>query len=206
MTQHDDRYALGAYPWERLDAETSKSYAAFIVYRDLGATRTLRRAAMRYYEIPEGEFDPKGGGIRQFEKWSSRNRWVSRAEAWDDWSQTLTDQETAKTILDMKARHASMAVATQAKIVSAIQAMDLTKLPPLQVIQMFDLVVKNERLARGVPATVEAIVASDEGPQLRGVADSDLEAKLAAWRMARDPENTIELGEPGAAAEAEPED
>jgi hypothetical protein len=196
-----DRYQLDAYPWERRDGETETQYRAFIAYRDLGPKRTLRAAACEHYGIAPADFDPKSGKMRTFERWSGANQWVIRAEAFDDWSQALADQDNAAAIIAMKTRHARIAEAAQSKVVEAIQKIDPSKMNLLQIVQVFDIAVRNERLARGVPASVDAIVGAeaDQG-RSEPISDEALMAKIKAWRASRDPENTIEAGEPGGEA------
>jgi len=197
-----DPYGLAKYPWEILPNETGEEYAAFITYRDLGARRTLRKAASVYYEVPEADVaEFHAGKIRTFERWSGRNSWVQRSEKYDLHVQTLNDAKTTEEILAMKDRHAQIAMAAQSKMIAALQGLDASKLNLLQMMQVYDIAVRNERLARGVPQSVEAIVAGDNSPGASSVTDESLDAKLQAWLRAKDPENTIELGEPDGADE-----
>jgi hypothetical protein len=188
---------MADFPWEKMESESDRAFAAFITYRDLGHRRTLREAASIFYSRPD--LDPKSGKARQFEKWSALNKWVQRAEEFDGWVQAQQDQTASEAIISMKTRHAAIAAAATGKIVEAINQLDATKLNGLQLLQMFDLAVKNERLARDVPSDVQIVSSdADMGPGILEVSDEALEAKLAAWRASRDPENTIEQGEPSA--------
>lgn len=69
--------------WERMPHEPPKAYAAFVIYRSLGKTRSTREV----YELTKG-LEPgskKVGGIPPyFSKWSSHYGWVSRAAAFDE--------------------------------------------------------------------------------------------------------------------------
>lgn len=193
----NDTYGMDRYPWEKLPDETDKQYRAFLTYRDLGRKRTLRDAAADHYGVDRKVFDPKGGKARVFERWSAQNKWVARSEAWDTYLQELTDSETEADIIAMKKRHAQIATAAQSKVVEALNAIDVSKMNLLQIAQVFDIAVKNERLARGVPANVEAILTRDDSAQIEGaINDEALIGKLAAWKASRDPENRIEVGEP----------
>lgn len=62
--------------WERQKGDTDVSYAAFCVYRDMGAKRSLQKAADAYY-------GKTTVNLRYFEAWSSDNDWVARCEAYD---------------------------------------------------------------------------------------------------------------------------
>jgi len=68
-------------PWSRREDETSKSYRAFCIYRDLGVSRSIPKAWDVYQEesgLKAG--DPTG----TFKNWCCDNDWVARAQAWDD--------------------------------------------------------------------------------------------------------------------------
>ena len=62
--------------WERQPGESAKSYEAFVIYRDMGPSRTLPR-------VRETLGRPSGYQ-RWLETWSSSGGWVARAIAWDD--------------------------------------------------------------------------------------------------------------------------
>lgn len=59
-------------PWDRRPRETSKAYAAFVIYRDMGTDRTVRSVA---------EALNKSGTL--IAGWSGKHNWVARAAAWD---------------------------------------------------------------------------------------------------------------------------
>lgn len=69
-------------PWERRDTDTDKSWAAFCVYRDMGAGRSLQGVIDA---LCEG--DNKATGRRRaghVERWCSSNDWVARCRAYDE--------------------------------------------------------------------------------------------------------------------------
>ncbi|MDP9437445.1 MAG: hypothetical protein M3P49_01640 [Actinomycetota bacterium] len=61
--------------FDRDPDESSKAFEAWTVYRDLGAHRSLRKAAELYYGT--------AANVRQFQRWSKRFGWVERARAFD---------------------------------------------------------------------------------------------------------------------------
>lgn len=68
-------------PWEKQPWESWPSFKAFALYRDLGLSRSLTKAAQLTVEtMPERKRDT----VRtQFSAWSGGHRWVERAEAYD---------------------------------------------------------------------------------------------------------------------------
>lgn len=61
------------HPWEQQPGETSKAYAGFAAYRDLGPV--CRSATSAAEEV--------GGKHRSFRHWHQVFLWAERAEAWD---------------------------------------------------------------------------------------------------------------------------
>lgn len=62
--------------WDRLNGESDKAFAAFCVYRDLGAERSAEKVQLK--------LSKSTGYLRQLYKWSSLHNWVDRVSAWDD--------------------------------------------------------------------------------------------------------------------------
>jgi hypothetical protein len=142
-----------AESWERLRFESSKAYAAFCAYRDLGPDRSIVKAA------GEPETSPK---VRQFKKWSSRNRWVQRAQAYEDEMDRQLRARSEKARKEMAERHAKMAVLGQGIVVEAFRRIKPEDLTPSQAVQWFDTLVKIERLSRGEPTDIQK--AEHSGP------------------------------------------
>ena len=199
-----DQYGFATYPWEVLENETAQQYAAFIMYRDLGPRRSMRAAAAKYYDLGEAkDVDPKSGKIRTFERWSSANRWVARAEEWDLFLQHQADIDEVAAVKAMRERHVNITTVMQSKAIQYLNTItdaDLKRMTPDTAMRMLDLAIKNERLARGVPDTIQAQTNAD-GSKIDSVvrmeiSDEALERRFEAWQMANDPDNEIERGEP----------
>lgn len=74
-----------AAAWEQEPAEDADSYARFLVYRNCGPTRSLRKAYFRYLQA----YDGYTGGTERlhvpgtWHKDCVEHQWVNRAAAWD---------------------------------------------------------------------------------------------------------------------------
>lgn len=72
--------------WERQPGETSKSYHAFTLYRDLGrGVRTLEKAVKSHKKHTKHT-------LRTFAGWSSSQNWVKRCEAWDKYEDSKREK------------------------------------------------------------------------------------------------------------------
>ncbi len=167
--------------WERQPGESSKAYAVFCVYRDLGPERSLEKVV------------PKLGKRRAkqvLERWSVKYGWVARVHAYDDYIERKKREEKEKAILEMAERHAREAMAIQQKALERLRDIDPSELSPFELIRWIEVAVKIERLSRGEPTEigqqeVEAQVMSTYEDKLAEKALEDPEAREAARRLFR---------------------
>ena len=87
--------------WDRQDGETNRAYHAFLCYRNMGALRSLRKAAEKFYGVKSTS---KG---HQFLRWSADNNWVARCEAWDAEQNRAWQLEQRVSIKQMNKRQAT---------------------------------------------------------------------------------------------------
>lgn len=69
--------------WDRQEGESSKAFAAFVAYLDLGPDRSIVKAIDSHLGQDRGKTGAKSR-ISWWERWSSQFRWVARAEAFDE--------------------------------------------------------------------------------------------------------------------------
>ena len=93
------------HPWNRRAAETAKAYAAFRFYCELGSRRSVREAA-RQNNIKTTSLSEKNTRVnttvRRWLGWSAKHRWVSRANARDEWIARTSDDQIIINILACK--------------------------------------------------------------------------------------------------------
>lgn len=124
--------------WERQEGETTKAYAAFCVYRDLGSDRSLSKAA-----------ESLGKSKPMMEQWSSKYDWVKRAEAWDDEQDRIARKKNTEEIVRMRKRHAKIAQAALEKVSAALEYIDPENISNSDIARLMDTASKLERLSRG---------------------------------------------------------
>ncbi len=142
-----------AKPWERLPGETDKQWAAFCVYRDLKniADPTSSRSIERAGEV-------LGKSSRTLEPWSSKNRWVERAEAWDTDQERivreLAQKEMQEEIRRMLKRQAEAGKFAQVKAIKALNKIPDEDIKPSDVARLLEAGSKLERIGRGYAGDV----------------------------------------------------
>ena len=135
---------LGRAAWERRPRESSASYERFRVFRDLGPSRSLVRAAEVLGIAPKNLRDP-----------SRRWEWSPRAVAWDDHLAMVADAERLDAIRQMHRNHSRAGrVATQLAL-QALQALNPDGLSAGDAARLLDLGTRLERDGLTAPAAAE---------------------------------------------------
>jgi len=179
-------------PWDQRDEETGHAYRAMLVYRDLGTTRTLRRAAEVFYELPD--LPPESPKVRQMKHWSSANQWRLRTNSWDIHLERVDEEERIQAARDMRRRHAAIATVALSKSVERLRGLDPVNLSARDAITMMAEGVKVERLSRGQPDQIRELTGPKGTPLL--VDDEMLEARIAALLEQDDEDDDDDVGEP----------
>lgn len=105
--------------WTRIKYENSKAFALFCIYRDLGPSRTLDKVHQKYIEDSSETIS-----LRQIASYSSKNGWVERAEAYDDYLEEKTRLDNEKEIEEMNKRQAEDALEIQKAALDDLKNVD----------------------------------------------------------------------------------
>lgn len=125
--------------WERQTGESSKAYAAFCIYRDLGAERSIERVRR--------EFAERGRKIsaKFLGRWSSKYDWVERARAYDDYLDRIRREAKEKEILEITERYGKVAVFLLQMVMRRLREMNPSELTPRDMASWLDITLKIER-------------------------------------------------------------
>src|SRR2546427_6116994 len=147
--------------WDRQPGESSKAYAHFCLYRDMGQERSLRKVAGDAKCISK---------VAQLRRWSPKWRWVERCQKYDEHLLLQDRLRQEKERKDMTTRHAKIAVLGQNLVVKGIEKLvaDVEQgkrdLSASDASRLLDVAVKIERLSRGEPTEISELGGSDEHP------------------------------------------
>lgn len=140
--------------YERMPGETTAQWEAFLVYRDLGVSRSLSAVASEL-----GKLDR-----RRLEKWSSRLNWVNRIAAYEIEQEKLdreANRQARNRMLERQQALGAVGVATALKRLHGhgkpgdddyVEALDPNELDAGETIRMAEVFSKIERAAWGEPS------------------------------------------------------
>jgi hypothetical protein len=130
--------------WEQLPDESALAYEAFCIYRDMGPTRSLAKAAQAMERPP--------GYKQQLGEWSAKYEWQSRCRDYDRYMQKVAQLAKEEAIRQMTNRQARDAVRIQEMVMEALENASLEAAPPRDLIRVWERAVRAERTSRGLPA------------------------------------------------------
>lgn len=125
-------------PYERQPDETKKAFESFIIYRDMGMDRSIRKVAQKLNK-----------SYQLLARWSTQYDWVDRANEYDAEMDRLKLLQEEKERKAMGKRHAKGAMLIQSKAIERLKTIEPEHLEPKDLIKWFVEAVKIERLSRG---------------------------------------------------------
>jgi hypothetical protein len=152
--------------FERMPGESAVAFAAFVVYRDVGPTRSIRKLRQEV-----------GKSRAVLERWSVRWSWVERVRLWDAEVDANLRAENLERLQEDARRHHAVAGLFLQKLVERLQAVRPEDLPLSALPHYLDVAVKVQRLALGVAADTVEVAGNPERPlevAVRFVRDWDL--------------------------------
>lgn len=162
----------GAF-WDQQHGESSEAYHAFTIYRDLGLTRSVRKAAAIYYHDTLDALSEVTQGQRaNLLKWSRRWLWVSRAETSDAEEDRERMLKLRERRLKMSEQHFAIGSLALQRAAQRLQTMGLTEEIPLKSLApLIRAGADLQRLALGEPTAIEDVRGTTRSPEEENLVD-----------------------------------
>ncbi len=135
------------HSWDKQETETNRAFNAFLVYKNMGALRSLRKAAEEFYG--NAYITNSVSKVNIFRRWSTKHNWVARCGAYDIEQDRIFQVEQREAIREMNKRQAKIGAAMQNKGITRLLDMDVNELTPDQAARLAKTGVEIERPARG---------------------------------------------------------
>ena len=132
--------------WERLTGESSLAYAAFCVFRDLGAERSIRKAV----ESIEQDEGVRGKKYNVWRNWSTAFRWRERAGEYDKYLEQLKQAELRKTIEAQGEKHRQVTGKMLDVVSKKLEGMSPAELTQGNLTEWVQTAIRAEREAAGL--------------------------------------------------------
>jgi len=132
--------------WERLDGESGAAFAAFCVYRDLGADRNIRKAV----ESAEKDEAVRAKRYKVWRNWSTAYRWRERSADYDKYIERLKQSELRKTIEAQGEKHREVTGKMLDVVSKKLDTMNPAELTQGNVAEWVQTAIKAEREAAGL--------------------------------------------------------
>ncbi len=142
-----------AEAWELQEGEPTRAYECFAVYRDLGPNRTRTEAAKILGLSPA-----------TMKAWYAQHAWEDRVRAFDLENDRKNRVKLESERLEMRLRHAGIAVFMQKKVAERLAMMDPMEMTPKDAVYAMDLASKLERISRGEDVTKIELTGANGGP------------------------------------------
>lgn len=124
--------------WERQPGESEKAFEAFVIYRDMGLQRGVRKVGDQLHK-----------SLTLMSRWSSAYNWPERAAAWDREQDRIVREAQQEEIKKMRKRHADLAYVMLMKAAKALKNMPDDEIKAADINRMVEVGSKLERISRG---------------------------------------------------------
>ena len=124
--------------WDRQPDETARAFEAFVVYRDLGANRSIRKTGEKLSK-----------NCTTLAEWSSKYDWVKRAAAWDAEQDRIARNEMLAEMAATRKRQRKQAQRMQEKGMELLENIAIGDAKLSEVVSLLKVGMEQERVAIG---------------------------------------------------------
>ena len=184
--------------WEQWPGESALQYTRFCYYRDMAyeqspekqdltkSTIFCHKAKRRSLQKMVEEIGLSADGKRTMAIYSSKFRWVERADAYDIYLEAKVRAAHEKAILKMTEDHAALGAQLTRKAMIRLLKISEEEISAGDLVRMADIGVKIERLARGESTENQKITGSIENTVTVNVEDELKELSVSVLRKMAD--------------------
>lgn len=153
-------------PWEPIVDESARAFSAFVVYRDLGPTRSLAKVRSGWGQMT-GDLGVNLGqppSAKSIETWSARNSWVIRASSFDKHMARVHVAKLEEGRRLAAEQELEMSDRVFKKISTRIDTLNWAEADFLDLRRMAETFGRIRRLALGAPTESVQVTGKDGGP------------------------------------------
>jgi len=138
MAEKKGRSKIEPDLWERQPEETTRAFEAFVIYRDMGANRSIRKTAQELNK-----------NCTTIAEWSSKYDWVKRVAAWDAEQDRIARNEMLAEMAATRKRQRKQAKRMQEKGMELLEGISIGDAKLSEVVSLLKAGMEQERIAIG---------------------------------------------------------
>lgn len=124
--------------WERQPNETAKAFEAFVIYRDMGVNRSIRKAAQTLNKA-----------VTTLAEWSTKHEWVKRVAAWDAEQDRIARNELVAEMASTRKKQRKQAQRMQEKGMELLESISIGDAKLSEIVSLLKAGMEQERIAIG---------------------------------------------------------
>lgn len=125
-------------PWERQPGESAKAFEAFAEYRDMGVSRSIRKAAQNLNKA-----------TTTLAEWSTKYDWVKRCAAWDAEQDRIARLEMLAEMSSTRKKQRRQAQKMQEKGMELLGSINIGDAKLSEIVSLLKTGMEQERIAIG---------------------------------------------------------
>lgn len=138
MAKKKDPAEIAPELWERQPGETARAFEAFVVYRDMGASRSIRKVAQNLNKA-----------VTTLAEQSSKYEWVKRVAAWDAEQDRINRIEMLDDMAKTRKKQRDQARKMQEKGMELLENIRLGDAKLSEIVSLLKAGMEQERIAIG---------------------------------------------------------
>ena len=167
--------------WERQPGETNTRFHAFIHYRDMGYSRSVKKAFVLHLKECTTTTDPDTRHQDNWQRWCAEHDWVSRSGAYDTHLDKLKIKALEKDIMSINQRHMYMARVLENRLLDKLVGMNVDEISGRDLAPLLKAMLDMDYRSNDLPTSrVQLDLASADGFEERLKKYSAIVAKLDA--------------------------
>ena len=126
-------------PWDRQKGESEKAFEVFVIYRDMGAERSITAVSKQLSKSRQ-----------LIVRWEAKYQWQERVLCYDKYLDKKAREEVEKDRKDMIKRHIGIAKTLQGKALTALANKDLDDMSIKEIRSVLKMATELERISQGM--------------------------------------------------------
>lgn len=175
--------------WDRQPRETDTRFHAFIHYRDMGYSRSVRKAFVTHLKECTETTEPDTRRQDNWQRWCADHEWVARSSEYDAHLDRLKIEALEKDIMSINQRHMHMARILENRLLDKLMEMDINEISGKDLAPLLKAMIEMDYRSNDLPGSrVQFDVSPTDGFEEKLRKYSEIVARLDATMEQESPD------------------